>query len=253
MTAPALRRLSITGLLLCAMTSRCNLRPLVVANPSFSILTLTVTGTPASGPASSPRMIAASMAAASASTSAGRCSTTALIAGLTASSRASAAEAASFAETFFDLIIAAISAADRRQRSSIANSVWIARLVAPPTAERHRETAAFGYETSAQPGEKISEIGDLIRRHRLQRFRHGGVIAVAAVVLVFPHGLGEIILALVGDTRDIFFAGEIGVVAGIAMILLRQRLAPLHPCRVAGIGRRRRLRQFSDEVGKGAK
>ena len=33
MTAPALRRLSITGLLVFAMTSRCSLRPLVVAKP----------------------------------------------------------------------------------------------------------------------------------------------------------------------------------------------------------------------------
>src|SRR5471032_2831854 len=49
-TAPALRRLSITGLLVFAITSRCNLRPLVVANPCWSILTLTVTGTPASAP-----------------------------------------------------------------------------------------------------------------------------------------------------------------------------------------------------------
>src|SRR5258708_6947046 len=52
MTAPALRKLSITGLLVAAITSRCSLRPLVVANPSWSILTLTVTGTPASGPKS---------------------------------------------------------------------------------------------------------------------------------------------------------------------------------------------------------
>ena len=74
------------------MTSRCSLRPLVVAKPSWSILTLTVTGTPASGPASSPRAIAASTAAACASTSSGRWSTTALIVGLTASSRASAAD-----------------------------------------------------------------------------------------------------------------------------------------------------------------
>ena len=50
MTAPALRRLSITGLLVAAITSRWSLSPLVVAKPSWSILTLTVTGTPASGP-----------------------------------------------------------------------------------------------------------------------------------------------------------------------------------------------------------
>src|SRR6201989_3497536 len=49
-TAPALRRLSITGLLVLAMTSRCSFRPLVVAKPSWSILTFTVTGTPANAP-----------------------------------------------------------------------------------------------------------------------------------------------------------------------------------------------------------
>src|ERR1700704_2009039 len=80
---------------------------------------------------SSLRAIAASMAPACASTSAGRCSTTALIDGLTASSRASAADAASFAETFFDLIRAAISAADKRQRSCIARSVSTPVLLRP--------------------------------------------------------------------------------------------------------------------------
>jgi hypothetical protein len=123
MTAPDVRRLSITGLLLFATASRCSVKPFVVAKPSWSMLTFTVTGTPASGPGSSPRPIAASMAEACASTSAGRWSTTALILGLTASSRASAEVAASFAETFFDLIREAISAADRRHRSCMQNSV----------------------------------------------------------------------------------------------------------------------------------
>jgi hypothetical protein len=124
MTAPDLRRLSITGLLLFAMASRCSFNPLVVAKPSWSILTFTVTGTPASGPGSSPRPIAASMADACARTSAGLWSTTALILGLTASSRASAAVAASVAETFFDLISEAFR---RRQtpESCMQNSVGL--------------------------------------------------------------------------------------------------------------------------------
>src|SRR4030088_1254616 len=61
-TAPDFRKLSITGLLLFAMVSRCSFKPLVVAKPSWSILTFTVTGTPPSGPASSPRPMAASTA-----------------------------------------------------------------------------------------------------------------------------------------------------------------------------------------------
>src|SRR6267142_582408 len=137
-TAPDLRKLSITGLLLLAIASRCSFSPLVVAKPTWSILTFTVTGTPASGPASSPRAIAASTAAASANTSDGLWSTTALILGLTVSSRASAACAASFAESFFDLISDAISAADRRQTSCIANSVSTFRLVAPGGGQRQR-------------------------------------------------------------------------------------------------------------------
>jgi hypothetical protein len=120
--------LSITGLLVLAIASRCSFSPLVVAKPTWSMLTFTVTGTPARIPTSSPRAIAVSTAAASASTSAGLWSTTALIWGLTASSRASAACAASFAESFFDLISDARSAADRRQTSCIARSVSIVAL-----------------------------------------------------------------------------------------------------------------------------
>src|SRR4029079_14769013 len=138
MTAPDLRRLSITGLLLLAMASRCSLSPLVVAKPSWSILTFTVTGTPPSGPASSPRAMAASTAAACASTSSGLWSTTALILGLTASSRASAAVAASLAETFFERISDAISAADRRQRSCMQNSIVMAALLAPGAGQCQR-------------------------------------------------------------------------------------------------------------------
>src|SRR5207244_8001442 len=122
-------KLSITGLLLFAITSRWIFSPLVVAKPSWSMLTFTVTGTPARTPKSSPRASATSTAAACARTSAGLWSTTALILGLTASSRASAAVAASFAETFFDLISEAISAADRRHRSCMQNSISIAALL----------------------------------------------------------------------------------------------------------------------------
>src|SRR5580692_8472097 len=56
---------------------------------------------------------------------------------------------------------------------------------------------------SAQAGEIVGEIGDLLHRDRLQHLGHGAVIAVAAVVLVFGERLGEIILALVGDARDV--------------------------------------------------
>src|SRR6185369_16904003 len=210
MTAPDLRRLSITGLLLLAMASRCSLSPLVVAKPSWSILTFTVTGTPPSGPASSPRAMAASTAAACVSTSSGLWSTTALILGLTASSRASAAVAASFAETFFDLTSEAISAADRRHRSCMQNSISIGALVAPGTGQCQR----VGRSDLAHAGDVMGEIDNLLRRDRTHHVGHAAVVAMAAVVLVFAERLGEIILALTGDARDVFLPRQIGVVTG---------------------------------------
>ncbi len=71
-TAPARRRLATTGLSSFATRSFCRRRPLVVAKPRWSALTLVVTGTPASGPSASPRARAASTASASARTSSGR-------------------------------------------------------------------------------------------------------------------------------------------------------------------------------------
>ncbi|KTT92314.1 hypothetical protein NS44R_14675, partial [Mammaliicoccus sciuri] len=75
---------------------------------------------------------------------------------------------------------------------------------------------------------------------------------MAAVVLVFGQRLGEVVLALIGDPGDVILAGEIGVVAAVAAVLLRQRLAARHPRGVAGVSRRHRLRQSGDEIREGA-
>ncbi len=46
-----------------------------------------------------------------------------------------------------------------------------------------------------------------------------------------PAWSSRVILALVGNTRNILFAGKVGVVAGIAAMLRCQRLAARHPRR----------------------
>src|SRR5260370_18389541 len=104
----------------------------------------------------------------------------------------------------------------------------------------------------AESGDVIGKIGDLLLGNRAHHVGHGAVMAVAAVVLVFGRRLGEIVLALVGDARDVLLAGKIGIVAVVAEVLVRQRLAPRDPRGIAGIGRRHRLRQGGDEVGKHA-
>ena len=94
----------------------------------------------------------------------------------------------------------------------------------------------------------------MLRRDRRHHIGHAGVIAVAAVVLVLGKGLGEIVLALVGDARHVLLARQIGVVTGVAAVLLHQRLAALQPRRLAGLrGRRRGLRYLGDEIREEAK
>ena len=66
MIAPARRRLATGGLSSVAMRLDWMRSPLVVAKPAWSMLTYTVTGTPARGPGSSPRAICASMSRAAA-------------------------------------------------------------------------------------------------------------------------------------------------------------------------------------------
>src|ERR1700734_1712065 len=105
---------------------------------------------------------------------------TALIDGLTASSRASAANAASLAETFFDFCRVASSAAERRQRFCMANSLGSARVVAPPPRRRHTGKRRGRRKNSADSGQEISQVGNLIGGDRLQHFRHDAVIAVTA-------------------------------------------------------------------------
>src|SRR5258708_20588472 len=122
----------------------------------------------------------------------------------------------------------------RYQRPTDARDLPLLTPFERPSCSAAHQSAAAGKNgvseyRSADAGEKIGEIGDLLGCHRLQRLRHGGVVAVPAVVLVFPQGLGEIILALAGNARDIFAAGEIRLVAGAAGILLRPRPGPQPP------------------------
>ena len=141
-----------------AIRSFCRRRPLVVAWPAWSTLTLIVTGTPASGPTASPRASAASMAAARASTWSGRQSTMALMRGLTAATRASAAWATSVALTARPCTRAAVCAADRRHSSVEAVmrvSCWrrrARRVSLFPFVPQRRRRVAPGPARTRHPG-----------------------------------------------------------------------------------------------------
>src|SRR5271154_1086937 len=93
----------------------------------------------------------------------------------------------------------------------------------------------------------IGEVEDLLFGDRTHHVRHGAVVAVAAVVLVFRKRLVEVILALIGKPRHVLLAGEIGVVAAVAAVRLRKRQALLHACGIADIARWLRLWELGGE------
>ncbi len=111
MIAPALRKLVTTGLSRSAIRFSCNFRPFVFAYPAWSMLTLTVTGTPANSPGSLPRSIAWSTNSAERRASSGVSMTTALSFPLIACRRLNADWVTSTAETWRDFTNTAISAA----------------------------------------------------------------------------------------------------------------------------------------------
>ena len=84
-----------------------------------------------------------------------------------------------------------------------------AKHTAAPTKATLSPLPLPGDQALPHAGDVIGKIGDLLRRHRLHHVGHGGVITVAGVVLVFLQRLRKIILALVGDARNVIAAGEI--------------------------------------------
>jgi len=72
---------------------------------------------------------------------------------------------------------------------------------------------------------------------------------VPSIVLILAHRLDEIVLALVGDARNTFAAGQVQIVAVVTTILRNQRAAILHAWGIARIRRRLRRRQLGKKVG----
>ena len=117
-TAPAASQFATTGLSSVATRSRNATTPLVVAQPAWSMFSLTVTGTPWSGPSASPRATAASARSAASSACAARFTVTAFRRGFTAAMRARHASTASRDEISRRAMAPAIRVASHRQMSS---------------------------------------------------------------------------------------------------------------------------------------
>src|SRR5450756_466662 len=77
----------------------------------------------------------------------------------------------------------------------------------------------------AEARDSVGEIDDLRVGHRRQHLGHGGVVAVPRIVLVFAQRLDQIVLALSGDARNVFAAGQIETMTVVAAVLRDQRAA----------------------------
>src|SRR5215510_3297471 len=77
-------------------------------------------------------------------------------------------------------------------------------------------TSADGRQPSADARQEVGQIEDLLVSDRVQHVRHRGIVGPARVVLVFPQGLHQVVLALAGQAGNALLAGIIAVVAEVA-------------------------------------
>src|SRR6266404_3615349 len=125
-------------------------------------------------------------------------------------------------------------------------SIWIrtcSDLVCRP------DTLSWMTLGSRNVREIIGKFDNLRVANRLQYLGHRRVITVTRTGLIVAQGLGQVILTLTRQTRDIFLPGEIRPVADITSVLLGQGAALLHSPSLAGSGRRARRWQSGKKIG----
>src|SRR5664279_5808709 len=103
-----------------------------------------------------------------------------------------------------------------------------------------------------KPRNRICQIGDLGVCKRREYFRHDAVIAVSRIALVLAQSFREIVLALIGDVRNIFAASQIQTMTTVTAMRRDQGAAGLNARGIPRIRRHRRRRQLGDGTGKAA-
>src|SRR5450759_5364476 len=101
-----------------------------------------------------------------------------------------------------------------------------------------------------KPRNRICQIGDLGVCKRREYFRHDAVIAVSRIALVLAQSFREIVLALIGNVRNIFAASQIQTMTTVTAMRRDQGAAGLNARGIPGIRRHRRRRQLGDGTGK---
>src|SRR5262245_32053072 len=86
---------------------------------------------------------------------------------------------------------------------------------------------------SAETRDIVGEIEDLLVAYWRQDFRHGAIIAATNIVFVFAQRLYEIILALIGNARNILTPRQVQTVTTVATILRYQQSRLLHARRIS--------------------
>src|SRR5262249_38115605 len=125
------------------------------------------------------------------------------------------------------------------------------RSYSPRVARDRRSRALPGRGRDAEVGEIVREVDQVLVAETGQLLGHGASVAQPRPALVVAHGLEEIVLALIGETRHLLAPGEVLIVADAARMAQGE---PAAAREAGGIGRLlagRRGRQLGHAIGEG--
>src|SRR5215472_8703411 len=110
------------------------------------------------------------------------------------------------------------------------------RSYSPRVARNRRSRALLRRGGGAEVGEIVREVDQVLVAESGQLLGHGASVAQPRPALVVAHGLEEIVLALIGETRHLLAPREVRIVADTA------RVAQGEPAEAAAWPRDRRRR-----------
>src|SRR5215470_7723397 len=125
------------------------------------------------------------------------------------------------------------------------------RSYSPRVAPDRRSRALLRRGGGAEMGEIVGEVDQVLVAETGELLGHGAPVAQPCPALVVAHGLEEIVLALIGETRHLLAPGEVRIVADAARVAQGEPAAAREAGSIGRLLTWRQGRQLGHEIGEG--